>query len=55
MSHPWFSNIDWEALEQMTVKPVYKPKLSSESDTQFFSKEFTQQLNVLNPEDQIDG
>ena len=34
----------------MTLKPVYKPPLHSESDTQFFSKEFTQ-MQVLNPED----
>lgn len=50
MAHPWFSDIDWAALEEMKVKPVYKPPLTSESDTQFFSKEFTK-VEILNPED----
>ena len=50
MAHPWFTDIDWAALEEMKVEPVYKPPLTSESDTQFFSKEFTK-VEILNPED----
>lgn len=33
MNHPWFSKINWKELEEMTLKPVYKPPLTSESDT----------------------
>lgn len=38
----------------MSMKPVYVPPLSSECDTQFFSKEFTK-MPVLNPEDDKSG
>lgn len=35
------------------MEPVYKPPLSGDSDTQFFSKEFTK-FEILNPEDKWD-
>ena len=50
MNHPWFKDISWTDIEQMKVEPAYKPPLTSEGDTQFFSKEFTES-DILNPED----
>lgn len=50
MNHPWFSGVDWKAMESMKVEALYIPPLSSESDTQFFSKEFTD-TEILNPEE----
>ena len=50
MEHPWFNGIDWTAMERMELEPVYKPPLTSECDTQFFSKEFTS-FEILNPEE----
>ncbi|KAI5302171.1 hypothetical protein KEM56_000960 [Ascosphaera pollenicola] len=41
MAHPFFNDIDWEALEQKNVPPPFKPKLSSEMDTSYFDPEFT--------------
>lgn len=41
MAHPFFNDIDWEALEQKNVPPPFKPKLSSELDTSYFDPEFT--------------
>ena len=54
MNHTWFDGIEWDAMEQMNLEPVYKPPLSCEGDTQFFSKEFTK-AEILNPEDKKDG
>ena len=54
MNHAWFDGINWSAMDQMKVDAVYKPPLASESDTQFFSKEFTQ-VEILNPEDSEEG
>ncbi|KAI5291029.1 hypothetical protein KEM54_006622 [Ascosphaera aggregata] len=41
MAHPFFNDIDWEALEQKNVPPPFKPKLTSEMDTSYFDPEFT--------------
>lgn len=45
--HPWFQNIDWDAMLKKEVKAPFKPKLSSEIDTKYIDKEFT----ALKPED----
>lgn len=42
-AHPFFSSIDWQALDRRQVEPPFKPcrDLHSESDTDNFEKEFT--------------
>lgn len=41
-AHPFFADIDWEALRQKKVPPPFKPHLTSETDTSNFDPEFTQ-------------
>lgn len=41
-AHPFFSDIDWEALRQKKIPPPFKPHLMSETDTSNFDPEFTQ-------------
>ncbi|KAL1971229.1 hypothetical protein VTN77DRAFT_181 [Rasamsonia byssochlamydoides] len=44
MAHPFFHDIDWEALARKEVIPPFKPKLKSETDTSNFDPEFTTAL-----------
>lgn len=41
-AHPFFADIDWEALRQKKIPPPFKPHLLSETDTSNFDPEFTQ-------------
>lgn len=43
--HPFFDDIDWEALAKKKITPPFKPKLKSETDTSNFDPEFTNALN----------
>src|SRR5277367_6432605 len=43
--HPFFADIDWEALSKKLITPPFKPKLKSETDTSNFDPEFTNALN----------
>ena len=40
--HPFFADIDWDALRQKKIPPPFKPHLTSETDTSNFDPEFTQ-------------
>lgn len=42
MNHPWYSIVDWDALYDKKVQPPFIPKLSSEIDTKYIDKEFTE-------------
>lgn len=44
MDHPWFSDIEWELIRNKTHKCPYVPELDSETDTKYFSQEFTQMV-----------
>ncbi|KAA8644775.1 hypothetical protein EYZ11_013418 [Aspergillus tanneri] len=46
MAHPFFHDIDWEALGRKEVIPPFKPKLKSDTDTSNFDPEFTNALNA---------
>lgn len=53
MAHPFFADVDWDALCSKRVIPPFKPKLKSNTDTSNFDPEFTsafdqqnQQLNM---------
>ncbi len=39
--HPFFADIDWEALAKKNLVPLFKPRLKSELDTSNFDPEFT--------------
>ncbi|EDO14526.1 hypothetical protein Kpol_265p1 [Vanderwaltozyma polyspora DSM 70294] len=41
-AHPFFADIDWDALREKKIPPPFKPHLSSETDTSNFDPEFTQ-------------
>ncbi|KAG4424403.1 hypothetical protein IFR04_002459 [Cadophora malorum] len=43
--HPFFTDIDWDALTKKLITPPFKPKLKSETDTSNFDPEFTNALN----------
>lgn len=43
-AHPFFADIDWEALARKKVVPPFKPKLKSVLDTSNFDPEFTNAL-----------
>ena len=43
-NHPFFADIDWEALQRKSVVPPFKPKLKSVLDTSNFDPEFTNAL-----------
>ncbi|ODH53486.1 AGC/AKT protein kinase [Paracoccidioides brasiliensis] len=45
MAHPFFHDVDWEALGKKNVAPPFKPKLKSEMDTSYFDPEFTTALD----------
>lgn len=48
MAHPFFSDVDWEALGRKQVIPPFKPKLQSDLDTSNFDPEFTNALETNN-------
>ncbi|OJJ47547.1 hypothetical protein ASPZODRAFT_63640 [Penicilliopsis zonata CBS 506.65] len=46
MAHPFFDDIDWQALNRKEVIPPFKPKLKSDTDTSNFDPEFTTALET---------
>ncbi|KAI9045801.1 serine/threonine protein kinase SCH9 [Aspergillus affinis] len=46
MEHPFFHDVDWEALCRKEVIPPFKPILKSDTDTSNFDPEFTNALNA---------
>lgn len=42
--HPFFDDIEWDALKNKLITPPFKPKLKSETDTSNFDPEFTNAL-----------
>ncbi|XP_071961788.1 protein kinase C epsilon type-like isoform X2 [Antedon mediterranea] len=41
--HPFFRDIDWEALEQLKVTPPFKPKIKTMRDVNNFDADFTKE------------
>jgi protein-serine/threonine kinase len=46
MAHPFFSDIDWNALSQKLTQPPFKPKLKDQYDVSNFDPEFTNALST---------
>ncbi|KAK5169502.1 Serine/threonine-protein kinase [Saxophila tyrrhenica] len=44
MGHPFFHDVDWNALSKKLTQPPFKPKLKGELDTSNFDPEFTNAL-----------
>ena len=53
MSHPFFRDVDWEALRNRQVPAPYKPTVSSAHDTRNIDKMFTNEKPVETPEQTI--
>ncbi|KAK0413490.1 hypothetical protein QR680_006838 [Steinernema hermaphroditum] len=48
-AHPFFRDIDWDALEARKVKPPFKPKIKTKRDVNNFDADFTKEDPVLTP------
>ncbi|KAL2315749.1 AGC/PKC protein kinase Pck2 [Schizosaccharomyces pombe] len=53
MTHPFFSNINWDDIYHKRTQPPYIPSLNSPTDTKYFDEEFTRELPVLTPVNSI--
>ncbi|XP_070577951.1 calcium-independent protein kinase C-like isoform X1 [Ptychodera flava] len=49
--HPFFREIDWEALEQKKIKAPFRPKIKTKKDANNFDQDFTKEEPVLTPTD----
>ncbi|KAJ9157831.1 Non-specific serine/threonine protein kinase [Pleurostoma richardsiae] len=43
--HPFFKDIDWDALSKKLITPPFRPNLKSDTDVSYFDPEFTNALN----------
>uniref|UniRef100_M4B641 Protein kinase domain-containing protein n=1 Tax=Hyaloperonospora arabidopsidis (strain Emoy2) TaxID=559515 RepID=M4B641_HYAAE len=50
MMHPFFSGIDWEALQQKKVQPEWVPDVIDDADAKYIDNEFINQVPVDTPE-----
>ncbi|KAI6236760.1 hypothetical protein M3Y95_00192400 [Aphelenchoides besseyi] len=48
-AHPFFREIDWDALESRRVKPPFKPRIKGRRDVGNFDADFTREDPVLTP------
>lgn len=48
-AHPFFKDMDWEALESRNMKPPFKPKIKGKKDTTNFDQDFTREEPQLTP------
>ena len=46
MQHPFFADVDWDALGRKNLVPPFKPRLTGVADTSNFDPEFTNALNT---------
>lgn len=47
MSHPWFKDLDWNALLNKQITPPFSPNVSEEGWLNNFDKDFTAMSNSL--------
>uniref|UniRef100_G3Q9I2 non-specific serine/threonine protein kinase n=1 Tax=Gasterosteus aculeatus aculeatus TaxID=481459 RepID=G3Q9I2_GASAC len=51
MSHKFFIAINWQDVVQRKLAPLFRPQVTSETDTRYFDDEFTAQTITLTPPD----
>ncbi|RWS04291.1 RAC serine/threonine-protein kinase-like isoform X3, partial [Dinothrombium tinctorium] len=51
MFHPFFIGINWQDLLERKVQPLFKPQVTSDTDTRYFDQEFTGESVELTPPD----
>lgn len=44
--HPFFNDVDWDALSKKLITPPFRPSLKSDTDVSYFDPEFTNALNT---------
>lgn len=49
MEHPYFADIDFDALLSLKIEPPYRPEIDSPTDVRFFDTEFTSECPALTP------
>uniref|UniRef100_A0A669E0C7 non-specific serine/threonine protein kinase n=1 Tax=Oreochromis niloticus TaxID=8128 RepID=A0A669E0C7_ORENI len=55
MTHNFFITINWQDVEQRKLTPLFKPQVTSETDTRYFDEEFTAQTITLTPPDKYNS
>uniref|UniRef100_A0A8C9XIL0 non-specific serine/threonine protein kinase n=1 Tax=Sander lucioperca TaxID=283035 RepID=A0A8C9XIL0_SANLU len=55
MSHKFFIIINWQDVVQKKLTPLFKPQVTSETDTRYFDDEFTAQTITLTPPDKYNS
>ncbi|KAI9228306.1 MAG: hypothetical protein DHS80DRAFT_23465 [Piptocephalis tieghemiana] len=48
-AHPFFKDVDWDAMLQKRIPPTFVPAIRSRTDTSNFDEEFTKEPPVLTP------
>uniref|UniRef100_A0A9J7XVA2 Protein kinase C n=1 Tax=Cyprinus carpio carpio TaxID=630221 RepID=A0A9J7XVA2_CYPCA len=51
-SHPFFTSIDWNKLNQRELEPPFKPRIKTAEDVNNFDPDFTQEDPTLTPIDE---
>uniref|UniRef100_A0A4W6D9J6 non-specific serine/threonine protein kinase n=1 Tax=Lates calcarifer TaxID=8187 RepID=A0A4W6D9J6_LATCA len=55
MSHKFFITINWQDVVQKKLTPLFRPQVTSETDTRYFDEEFTAQTITLTPPDKYNS
>uniref|UniRef100_A0A8C2YZB3 non-specific serine/threonine protein kinase n=1 Tax=Cyclopterus lumpus TaxID=8103 RepID=A0A8C2YZB3_CYCLU len=55
MSHTFFITINWHDVVQKKLIPLFRPQVTSETDTRYFDDEFTAQTITLTPPDKYNS
>uniref|UniRef100_A0A8C0BQ93 non-specific serine/threonine protein kinase n=1 Tax=Buteo japonicus TaxID=224669 RepID=A0A8C0BQ93_9AVES len=55
MQHKFFAGIVWQDVYEKKLVPLFKPQVTSETDTRYFDEEFTAQMITITPPDQDDS
>jgi len=42
-AHPWFADIDWKKVGEMSHQPIFKPKVKGEEDVSCIDRLFTKE------------
>ncbi|XP_040007048.1 RAC-beta serine/threonine-protein kinase-like [Xiphias gladius] len=55
MSHKFFITVNWQDVVQRKLTPLFRPQVTSETDTRYFDEEFTAQTITLTPPDKYNS
>ena len=54
MKHPFFADVDWEAVKALKIEPPIKPEIKDKFDTENFNKEIQKEVIQLDEYKEID-